>query len=198
MRQQINLYQPMFRKQQKIFSAVTMLQITAFFIVVLSSIYVFNVYQLKPFSVEIEKSDSQLAKLSDQIEVMSKTFPQMGKSRLMESEISRLTTRLENIKKIKTALSEGSFGNVAGFSGYFEALARGYVEGAWLTGINIADGGGKLNLSGKSVNPELVPVYIKRLADAPVFKNQKFNMLELVRISEQEDLISFNIGTGGM
>ena len=197
MKQQINLYQPIFRKQQKVFSAVTMLQITAFFIVILSSIYAFNNYKLKPFSEELQRSQDQFEKLTNQIEVMSKSYSMDGKRKLMESEISRLTTRLENIKKIKTALSEGSFGNITGFSGYFEALARGHVEGAWLTGITIANGGGKFNLSGKSIDPELVPVYIKRLADAPIFDNRNFNLLELERISGQESLIGFNIGTGG-
>jgi hypothetical protein len=181
-KQQINLYQPIFRKQQKVFSAVTMLQITAFFIVVLSSVYAFNVHKLKPFSVELKKANDQFEKLSNQIEVLSKTYSMDGKRRLMESE---------------TALSEGSFGNVTGFSGYFEALAMGRVEGAWLTGISIAGGGEKLNFSGKSIDPELVPVYIKRLADAPVFHNQNFNVVELKRISGPEELISFNIGTGG-
>jgi hypothetical protein len=196
-KQQINLYQPMFRKQQKVFSALTMLQITAFFVVVLSAIYAYNIFQLRPFSVELDKTSAQLAKLSQQIEALSKSFPAGGKNQLMESEITRLATRLENMEKIRVALSEGSFGNVIGFSGHFEALARGHIDGAWLTDITIADGGGNLTLSGKSIDPELVPVYIKRLADEPVFKNQIFNILELQRISGVTDLIGFNISNGG-
>ena len=66
MKQQINLYQPMFRKQEKVFSALTMLQITGFFIVVLSGIYAYNVNRLKPFSVELRNTNAQLEKLSKQ------------------------------------------------------------------------------------------------------------------------------------
>lgn len=196
MKQQINLYQPIFRKQQKVFSAVTMLQITAFFVVVIFSIYAYNVYKLKPFSRELDKTNVRLEKLTQQIEIVGKKLSGRGKNSLLESEISRLTTRLENMKKVSAALSSGSFGNADGFSDHFEALAREHVDGAWLTDITIADGGGKLALAGKSIDPELVPIYIQRLADAPVFKDQKFNILELKRISGEGDVISFNIGSG--
>ena len=197
MKQQINLYQPMFRKQEKVFSALTMLQITGFFIVVLAGIYAYNVNRLKPFSIELRNTNTQLEKLSKQIEVVSRSLTSRGKNKLMESEITRLTLRLENMQKVKTALSEGSFGNASGFSTLFEALARNRVDGAWLTEITISDGGGKLALSGKSIDPELVPIYIKRLAQAPVFKNQNFNILELERLTGARDLIGFNISSGG-
>ena len=198
MKQQINLYQPMFRKQQKVFSAITMLQITGFFIIVLAAIYSYNVYQLRPFSAELGKTDAQMTKLSQQIEAISKRFPGRGKNTLLASEISRLTTRLENMKKIQVALAQGSFGNTSGFSDHFEALARNHVDGAWLTDITISSGGGKLTLSGKSIDPELVPIYIKRLADAPVFKDQRFNILDLERITGATDLIGFNISSGAL
>lgn len=197
MKQQINLYQPMFRKQEKVFSAVTMLQITGFFIIVLTGIYSYNLYQLQPFSVELEKTGTQLTKLTNQIDVLSRSLPARGKNKLMESEITRMTIRLDNMKKIQGALSEGSFGNVNGFSEHFEALARGHVDGSWLTDITIANGGDKLALAGKSIDPELVPMYIKRLAQAPVFKNLRFNILDLERIPGARVLIGFNIRSDG-
>lgn len=187
----------MFRKQEKVFSAVTMLQITGFFMVVLAAVYAYNSYQLKPFYMELKKTNAQFEKLSKQIEAISRSLPANGKNQLMESEISRLTTQLENMKKIQGALSTGSFGNASGFSDHLEALAREHVDGAWLTSITIANGGGKLTLEGKSIDAELVPVYIKRLATAPVFRDQKFNILDLERIPGADDMLSFNIGTGG-
>jgi len=195
-KQQINLYQPMFRKQQKVFSAITMLQITGFFIVVLAAIYSYNVYRLQPFSGELDKTNTQMTKLSQQVEAISKRLPSRGKNKILESEISRLSMRLGNMKKIRVALTQGSFGNTSGFSDHFEALAKNHVDGAWLTDITISDGGGKLTLSGKSIDPELVPIYIKRLAAAPVFKDQRFNILDLERITGATDLISFNISSG--
>ncbi|MFQ5659807.1 MAG: PilN domain-containing protein [Gammaproteobacteria bacterium] len=196
MKQQINLYQLIFRKQKKVFSAVAMLQISIFFMVVFGAVYAYNLVQLRPFQKELDKTTTQLEKLTKQIEIVSKKLPGRNKSKLLENEIARLTAELERMKKVEEALSKGSFGNMAGFSGYFEALARGHVTGTWLTGIHIARGGGSLSFDGKSINAELVPVYIKNLAAAPVFDKRTFNILELQR-EKDSDFISFNVATGG-
>ena len=49
MNQQINLYQPMFRKQKIMFSAMTMLQVGVFFLIIFASLYVYQSLQLKPY-----------------------------------------------------------------------------------------------------------------------------------------------------
>ena len=195
--QQINLYQPMFRRQKKVFSAVTMLQIIGFFAVILAATYGYAAAGLQPFRNELQKADADFAKLTRQIELYRASFPEEGKGKLLETEIARMTKELEERRKLKEALASGSFGNVGGFSGLFEALARGHVDGAWLTGIRIGKGGQMISLSGKAVDPELIPVYIRRLSDTPAFQKRAFNVLELARSEAEGEtgLINFNIAT---
>lgn len=193
--QQINLYQPMFRRQKKVFSAVTMLQIMIFFAVTLGGVYGYTAASLQPFRAELQKTDEQFEKLSRQIELHRAQFPEGAKNKLLDAEIARLTRELEQRRKLKDVLSSGSFGNVLGFSDYFVALARGHVDGAWLTGIKIGKGGQQINLTGKAIDPELIPVYIRRLSETPVFRKRAFNILDLARSEEESDLIQFNIAT---
>lgn len=195
--QQVNLYQPMFRQQKKIFSAVTMLQITGFFVVVLGAIYAWNVRSLAPFREELDKASVEFGRLTARIEQVRVKMPGEAETRLLEQEISRLTQELKYRRQLREALAAGAFGNMDGFSGYFEALARGHVDGAWLTGIMIAQGGVQLNLSGLTIDPELVPLYIKRLAASQIFHSRGFNVLELARSEQEAQLLAFNIGTGG-
>jgi hypothetical protein len=195
--QQINLYQPLFRQQKKIFSAVTMLQMTGFFVVVLGVIYAWNVRSLAPFQDELEKTSVEFDRLAARIEQVRVKTPGEAETRLLEQEISRLTRELKYRRELKEALAAGTFGNTDGFSGYFEALARGHVDGAWLTGIMIAQGGVQLSLTGLTIDPELVPLYIKRLAESPAFHSRGFNVLELARSQQEDQLVAFNIGTGG-
>jgi hypothetical protein len=195
--QQINLYQPLFRQQKKIFSAVTMLQMTGFFVVVLGVIYAWNVRSLAPFQDELEKTSVEFDRLAARIEQVRVKTPGEAETRLLEQEISRLTRELKYRRELKEALAAGTFGNTDGFSGYFEALARGHVDGAWLTGIMIAQGGVQLSLTGLTIDPELVPLYIKRLAESPAFQSRGFNVLELARSQQEDQLVAFNIGTGG-
>ena len=195
--QQVNLYQPMFRQQKKIFSAVTMLQIGGFFLVVLGCAYGYNVHGLSPFRTELTRTTAEFDRIAQQIEKVRAAAPEQTEVKLMEREITRLSQELAGGRRLKQALATGSFGNTAGFSGYFEALARGHVDGAWLTGIAIGQGGGQLSFTGKTIDPELVPLYLRRLAEAPVFRKRGFNVLELTRSEEENQLVTFNIGTGG-
>ncbi len=194
--QQINLYQPMFRQQKKVFSAVTMLQIIGLFVFVLAAIYAYNLYKLKPFQADLKATNVEFARLNKHIELYEKKFPPLKKSKLLEDEIARMSRELKRRETIAKVLSSGSYGNTHGFSSYFEALARGYTKGAWLTDIRIGDGGKQVSLTGETVNPELVPVYIKKLSDSPVFRKKSFNELELSRMNKQPELVRFHIGTG--
>lgn len=196
MMQQVNLYQPMFRQQKKVFSAVTMVQIFGFFVVVLGAIYGYNLYRLQPLRDGLKTTNVAFRRISKQIDVYHKKFPPLKKSKVLEDQIARLSRELKHRRKIETILASGSFGNTKGFSQYFEALARGYTQGAWLTDISIAGGGSQVNLTGETVNPELVPVYIKRLSGFKVFQKRSFNELDLSRSDKQPNLVEFHIGTG--
>lgn len=195
--QQINLYQPMFRQEKKIFSAVTMLQIVGFFLVVLTAVYAWNVRSLAPFQAELAKTDADFERLVKQIEKMRAPTAADAERKLIDREIAALTREIAVRRNLQKLLTTRSFGNTEGFSSYFEALAQGHVDGAWLTDIRIAQGGGRLTLKGKTVDPELVPVYIKRLAETPAFRKRGFSVLELARSEKEQQLVSFNIATGG-
>jgi len=196
MRQQINLYQPIFRKQKKVFSAVAMLQITGFFIVVLGGIYLYSKVQLQPFREELDRNNEQLLKLTGRIEVVSGDLASRQAGGIIKGELERAEVELERINLARNALTSGAIGNSAGFSAYLEAFAESHVNGAWLTSFNLEAGGRKMTINGVSIDPELVPIYIKRLAEAEVFDNSNFNTVELERSSEEPDRVLFVVATG--
>ena len=82
--QQINLYQPIFRRQRQIFSALTMAQAVGVFVTALLTIYGYGLWQVRGLEAEAlqlegrEKAYSaQLARLdpSSSIERRYRTFP---------------------------------------------------------------------------------------------------------------------------
>jgi Tfp pilus assembly protein PilN len=195
MNQQINLYQPMFRKQKIVFSAMTMLQVGIFFIVVFTSIYIYQSSQIKPYKKQLATIDKELIQLANQIASIS--TPQKSKSKLLENEITKLTKELEQRKRISRVLTSRSFGNSSGFSSYLEAFAKGHVQGTWLTSVNIKQGGTSLGLKGKTLSSELVPVYIQKLAEEESLHGSSFNVMELARLEKDEGVseLSFSIST---
>jgi hypothetical protein len=197
MMQQINLYQHMFRKQTVIFSAATMLQMGIFFLLVFSSLYAYQITKIKPYKTQITNIDAELIQLGSQLAALELSQKSKGKSKLLESEIEKLSKELEQRERISRILSSRSFGNSSGFSSYLESFARGHVEGTWLTDVNISQGGTLLGLQGKSLSSELVPVYIQKLAEEKSLQGSSFNVMELARVEKEEgdSELSFSIST---
>lgn len=193
--QQINLYQPIFRKQKKVFSSVAMLQVVGVVLLLLVAIYAYSWWQLQPFEQEIARATSEREKLTQQIATMQTKVAANKKSQLLEDELKRVSRELANKRKVINAISSGQFGNRSGFSTIWEGLARQHVSGLWLTHIRIKNGGRNLLLSGKTLSAELVPIYIQKLSTEAAFSGMSFNVLEMARDEENPAVIRFNLGT---
>lgn len=196
MHQQINLYQPMFREQKVVFSALTMLQVGVFFLVVFAALYAYEANSLKPYEQQLAAMDKELAQLNIQVEALG-SVKKKSKSKLLEREIAKLSKELEQRERIANILGSRTFGNSEGFSSYLEAFARGHVEGTWLTSVNIKQGGAALGLKGKTLSSELVPVYIQKLAEEKSLDGSAFNVMELARVETEEgdSELDFSIST---
>lgn len=196
MNQQINLYQPMFRKQKVLFSAMTMLQVGVFFLVIFASLYIYQNSKLEPYKKQLASIDRELIQLGNQVAALNSSKKQT-KSKLLENEIVKLTRELEQRERILRVLSSRSFGNSSGFSSYLEAFAKGHVQGTWLTRVNIKQGGASLGLKGKTLSSELVPVYIQNLAKEESLDGSTFNVMELARIEtgEGQSELNFSLST---
>jgi hypothetical protein len=196
MNQQINLYQPMFRKQHVVFSVMTMLQVGIFFLIIFSSLYFYQSKNLKSYRNQLVTIDKELVQLSSQVMALDGS-KKKSKSKLIENEIAKLTKELEQRERIFNVLSSTSFGSSSGFSSYLEAFAKGHVEGTWLTNVNIGQGGVSLGLKGKTLSSKLVPVYIQKLAKEESLQGSSFNVMEIARheIDEGNPEINFLLST---
>lgn len=195
MKQQINLYQPIFRRQKKIFSAAAMLQVCAFFLVVFMGIYVYGQAKLQPLQNQLDTLNRDLVTLNSQLSNLERQQGQPSGSRLLENETRRLEAELAKRLQVQKLLMSADDGNTRGFSGYLEAFARQHVQGTWLTRFSIAAGGTELGLEGKTLTSELVPVFIDRLSDESLLTGMSFNVMELTRPAQPAGHFNFMIRT---
>jgi Tfp pilus assembly protein PilN len=193
--QQINLYQPIFRRQKKVFSAVAMLQICALFLVVFAGIYFYGQTKLQPLRDQLQKLNTDIVQVNAQMTRLENQQAVESGSKLLENEIARLSIELTKRKEIQELLSSRSLGNTAGLSDYLEAFARQHVQGLWLTRITVANGGKNLALEGKTQSSELVPAYLGKLAGESVLNGMSINVMELNRPLEPAASLEFRIST---
>jgi hypothetical protein len=193
MYQQINLYQPIFRKQRQIFSAVTMLQVAAFFAVALLAVYGYGVWQVRGLEAEMVQLEGRERAFAAQIGRIDPTTNTDRRS-AVERELKELNATLFGQQRLVDVLREQPLGTTAGFSGYLGALGRQHTDGLWLTDFVINGGAGALELSGRSVRAELVPEYLQRLGTEQAMAGQRFDRLDIERDEENAE-VAFRVAS---
>ena len=185
MSQQINLFSPLLRKQKKYFSALTMAQALGLLLAGSLLFYGYLAYQVRTtakleveLSHTLENQQALLTKLS--AEAKSKQ-----KSKQLENEVTQLERQLRGRQKILDTLQAGDLGNTKGFAEHLRAFSRQSVHGLWLTGFMITSAGDDTQISGRALQPELVPAYINRLKQEPVMRGKSFAVLEMNQPAEE-------------
>ena len=177
MSQQVNLYNPIFLKQRKIFSSVTMAQALGLLALGLVVFYAYARFQVTNLQTESERSAKRMEAAQVRVERLAPQFSPRLKSADLESKIKQTETELQALDAVQGALTKGSVVSGSGFSPYFKALARQVVAGLWLTNFSVT--GSEMTISGRTLKPELVPEYIHRLGEEQVMQGRKFAMLEM-------------------
>jgi len=179
--QQINLFNPIFLKQKKIFTAVHMAQTLGLVAAGALLIAVFG--GVKTSQLERHAAAGQVATAAAEARLaqVMKDFPPRQKSKDIESEIARMQGELKALRDVRSVLERGELGNTAGYSEYWRAFARQSVSGVWLTGVGVVGPGKEIALEGRALQPELVPGYIQRLTREAVLQGKTFGSLEISR-----------------
>lgn len=179
MSQQINLFNPIFLKQKKYFSAVAMLQALAILLAGCGLMAVYAQYQVNSLSRESTGSTVQLQAMQNHFkQVMAEHAPK-PKNQNLESQIQKTESEINSIKKVFDILQRGDIGNTDGYSDYFRAFARQSMDGVWLTGLNLSGAGNEVGLEGRTVEADLLPTYINRLKNEEIMRGKSFGTLEM-------------------
>jgi hypothetical protein len=179
MAQQINLFNPVFLKQKKYFSVVTMLQALGLLLGGILAFYGYQKYETRALAIAATETGNQLKTQSEQLVRFTRDYSPQGTSRLLADEVARLTVRLKQGEDMLAVLRTGGLGNKDGFARYLSAFARQSVAGVWLTGLSIGGDETELVVTGRVLYPDLVPVYIRALNREEVMRGRQVSELRL-------------------
>ena len=179
MSQQINLFNPIFLKQKKHFSATAMLQGLALILLGAIVVMVYARAQLTGLAGEAAATAGRLKSTQAQLAKVKAEYGSHSKSKELEQQIKKVETELKVEQQFLTVARQGNFDKNKGYSEYFRALARQIVDGLWLTGFTISGAGNSIELRGRALQPELVPEYINRLKHESVMTGKAFSALQM-------------------
>jgi len=177
--QQINLFNPIFLKQEKLFSAVTMAQALGLILLGSAVLIAYSYYQSSSLGIEAAANTTQLALAQTQLAKVKAEFGPRQKSKLIEDDIQKTETEIKSLQQVFDILQKGEFGNTKGYAEYLRAFSRQILGGVWLTGFSIYGAGSEIGLQGRALQPELVPAYIGRLKREAVMQGKSFATLEM-------------------
>ena len=196
MQQQVNLFQPMFRRQEKKFSAKKLLGLLGGAALLFAAVYGYvrwDVYTLENQLADLKKQHQLELK---RVEELSKQYPLKRRSASIEKQLTRLRNERQ-AKQNLIALLQGrsTLGNDTGFSSHMEGLARQHVSGMWVTAFAINDGGEQIGIQGSSLRPELVPQFLQNLSDENSFNGAVFRVFKMQRDEKKRAAINFELST---
>jgi hypothetical protein len=128
---------------------------------------------------QLQALDARLATEREQIAALGRTLGSREPDAALAAVLGASAAQLARRQEVLALLENGSIGTTAGFADVLRGFARQSMPGLWLTGFDVAAGGAELTISGRALDAELVPKYIRRLNVEKVFQGRSFAALKL-------------------
>ena len=171
MRQQINLYQPIFSEERKPLSALTLASVLLALIVGLGAYAVKAQLAVSALNVQAEALRAQQAEQQNLATEGSVAEP----LETVEARVKKLDRLVAERAMALEVLKSGAAGTTIGFAPRLEALARQHVDGLWIDSMQLSGAKGAMTLAGGSYDPDIIPVYLRSLAQDKVLAGTRFD-----------------------
>jgi hypothetical protein len=177
--QQINLYNPEFEHQRKLFGAAAMAQALAVLVAGVLALSYYGERHVAALQAEADLGAQRLEKKKRELDAVNVEFAARQKSPEMEAELAEGESQLAALQRIAAAVDRGDLGNANGYSEYFRAFARQRVEGLWLTGLAITGAGCEIGVQGRATDPSLLPGFLGQLTREKILQGKSFGSLQI-------------------
>jgi len=177
--QQINLFNPIFLQQKKIFSTRTMAQALGVLVVGVVAMAFYGNARVASLQKQADTGAAQLQARQARLTAVNAEFPPRQKDPQLAAAVAEAERQLGALREVSGVLQGGGLGNTRGYAEYFRALARQHVEGLWLTGLTITGAGNEIGVRGRALDPESVPGFLTRLTREPVMQGKGFGSLQI-------------------
>lgn len=189
--QLVNLYQPIFREQAKVFSSRAMVEGAAVILLGIILFYVYGLWQTASLNEQLQAAQQRQQQTAKQVVELEQQYPVREKDPALAQQVKQLSDEVQMKQLVLARLADRKAGNTTGFSGQLTGLARQRLPEMWLTRIDIEQGGEFLDLEGSTLQPEQIPQFIQRLALEPAFAGLEFKSFMMDRPKKQPHLINF-------
>ncbi len=180
MSQQINLFNPIFRKKRFSYtSAIAMVYGAGVAVAVTALAGMYADGQLRSLQSRAQAVEQAHKEASATLEKLAAEVAKQKPNPQLAAEIAALETQLGERREVIETLKNGTVGNTEGFSDYLRAFSRQSVSGLWLTAFDIAAAGNALALQGRTLSADHVATFLKRLNQEEALQGRPFAAMRI-------------------
>lgn len=183
--QQVNLYQKQFHPVKEVMGVRDCLLLFGACICIFAIFSSMQYSKLASVEKELEATAQQHEMMMARLAKIADVTNTKRKTAVPEEDIVKVEKDLQSRRELLANLNSSRYGNTTGFSRYLQALARQHVEGSWITGLAVINGGNDISVAGSVLQPKLAPIYLQRLSKENIFSGKRFNVLELSRVESE-------------
>jgi Tfp pilus assembly protein PilN len=181
MRQQINLYQPIFREERKALSAGSVAIGLTLIVAGLTVVSIYGRHSVAELEASVQTLRDQANRQQEALAQASELQAAGAKPLDAETRLNQLSAKVSEREQALKVLQSGVAGQTTGFAARMEALARRHVPGLWLDGMKLSGTSTSMSLQGATANADIVPVYLRSLAADAALAGTRFDEFVIQR-----------------
>ena len=194
MKQNINLYQPQFRPEQRIFPAKVAFIAMGLMIVAMFSIYGFAAKRVSGVQSELDLAENLETAALERLQGLRPLIAAVTGETSWSQRLDETMVAIQQKQTVLNLVKGTQFGDLRGFSRHLRALGQQEIDGLWLTRIALSASGGSTRLEGMAIRPELVPIYVQQLTATAAFTEQGFQRFRIESPAESgEGPVAFSM-----
>lgn len=193
MAQQINLFDPSLRPQERRYSAH---QFARTLTLVAAAMGLVTVYQAVALSM-LRSDRAQIERDRDAARkavAESTAAAQRAPRKELADELQRLDAAIATQEGLLARLNAGDFGTTGAVSPYFTALARQTVSGVWLTNIRVDAASGDIFLRGGLLRADLLPAYLDQIKRESTLRGRSFGQVRMMAHDDTQAAVGRGTG----
>jgi Tfp pilus assembly protein PilN len=179
MSQQINLLNPALIKQKNFLNTNNMAIMLGLLLVLIFAYYSYAQKQLSLLILHRSQVAEQLSAVQAQLKKMALLHTPHALNKALLDQITQLEQKEAMQQQVLQTVNQSSATPDKGYAALMRAFARQSLDGLWLTSFSIDSHTEQLNISGRTLQAELVPEYITRLRNEPALKGKLFAALNM-------------------
>lgn len=151
-------------------------------------------WQLRQGAVRLAQAEAAARQQENLLATARASFvePQLDSS--LPLELAAREAENQHLQRLIGYLQVLASQRQSGFVGPLQALAEQHPQsGLWLSAISLTAGGRDMRLQGHSQDQELLPQYLQRLGQSPLFQGREFARFDVQRGEDQ--LLRFDLSS---